>query len=78
MMNKELMDKLQFQAAAQVSPLLEGREWQRVYLEKYTQMVVEETMKEVDERTSPRGETSWFDSDKDWVRLHFGYGKLKQ
>lgn len=77
-MNKELLDKLQFQAAAQVNPLLKDREWQRVYLEKYTQLVVEETMKEVDERTFCRGETSWYDSDKDWVRLHFGYGELKQ
>ena len=72
------MDKLQFQAAAQVNPLLQDREWQRVYIEKLTQAVVEETLKEVDERTYHRGDTSWYNSDKDWVRLHFGYGKLKQ
>lgn len=47
-------------------------------VQNFAELMVEETLKEVDERTSPRGETSWFDSDKDWVRLHFGYGKLKQ
>lgn len=32
--------------------------------------------KEVDERTFCRGETSWYDDDKKWIRLHFGYGEL--
>lgn len=43
-MNKELLDKLQFQAAAQVNPLLKDREWQRVYIQKYTELIVREAM----------------------------------
>jgi hypothetical protein len=39
-MNKELLDKLVFQAAAQVSPLLEGKEWQKVYNEKFAELIV--------------------------------------
>lgn len=42
---------------------------------RYGQLVVEEAMEQVDERTFCRGECSWYDSDKDWVRLHFGYGR---
>lgn len=41
-MNKELLDKLQFQAAAQVNPLLKDREWQRVYIQKYTELIIKE------------------------------------
>ena len=41
-MNKELLDKLKFQAAAQVSPLLEGSEWQQVYSEKFAESMVKE------------------------------------
>ena len=41
-MNKELLDKLKFQAAAQVSPLLEGSEWQQVYSEKFAELIVKE------------------------------------
>jgi hypothetical protein len=39
-MNKELLDKLVFQASAQVSPLLEGKEWQKVYNEKFAELIV--------------------------------------
>lgn len=42
MMNKELLDRLQFQAAAQVNPLLQGREWQRVYMQKFVESIVHE------------------------------------
>ena len=41
-MNKELLDKLKFQAAAQVSPLLEDKEWQQVYSEKFAELIVQE------------------------------------
>lgn len=43
-MNKELLDKLKFQAAAQVSPLLEGSEWQKVYSEKFANLLLEDVM----------------------------------
>lgn len=45
-------------------------------IEKFAKLIVEETLKEVDERTFCRGETSWYDDDKKWIRLHFGYGEL--
>ena len=45
-------------------------------LEQFVKLIVEETLAQVDERTYCRGETSWYNDDKDWVRLHFGYGNL--
>lgn len=45
-------------------------------IQKFAELIVEETLKQVDERTYCRGETSWYNDDKDWVRLHFGYGKF--
>ena len=48
-MNKELLDKLKFQAAAQVSPLLEGSEWQRVFTEKFAELIVKECIQVVDD-----------------------------
>ena len=70
--------KLWGQAATTVSPLKTGAEWQRDFVLEFTRLIVEETMREVDERTWHRGDTSWYDSDKDWIRLHFGYGQLKK
>jgi len=43
---------------------------------KFAELIVEETLKQVDERTYCRGETSWYNDDKDWIRLHFGYGRF--
>lgn len=40
----ERIRELQFQAAAQVSPLLEGEEWQRVYNEKFAELIVREVV----------------------------------
>lgn len=39
-MNQRIKE-LQFQAAAQVSPLLEGSEWQRVFTEKFAELIVQ-------------------------------------
>jgi len=36
--------ELQFQAAAQVNPLLEGSEWQQVFVEKFTELIVQECL----------------------------------
>ncbi len=45
---------------------------------KFAKLVIEETLKQVDERCYTRGENQWYyDDDKKWVRLHFGYGGLK-
>jgi hypothetical protein len=46
---------------------------------EFARLIVEETLKQVDERTYGRGENQWYyDEDKEWVRLHFGYGKLHE
>lgn len=48
-------------------------------LEKFAELIVEETLKQVDERTYGRGENQWqYDHDKMWIRLYFGYGELKE
>ena len=45
--------------------------------EKFAELIIEETLAEVDERVYGRGENQWYyDVDKNWVRLHFGYGEL--
>lgn len=48
-MNKELLDKLKFQAAAQVSPLLEDKEWQQVYSEKFAELIVNECCQKLED-----------------------------
>lgn len=48
-------------------------------LETFVALIVEETLRQVDERTYGRGENQWYyDDDKRWVRLHFGYGELSK
>lgn len=51
-------------------------------LEKFAKLLIEETMKQVDERVYGRGHCQWYhEEDRKWIRLHFGYGglaKLKQ
>ena len=54
-MNEELLDKLKFQAAAQVSPLLEGSEWQQVYSEKFAELIVRECLDIVDDEGCGEG-----------------------
>ena len=47
------------------------------FAEKFAKLIVEETLKEVDERVYGRGENQWYyDDDKKWIRLYFGYGEL--
>jgi hypothetical protein len=58
-----------------------GDSWQSQvdFLQRFTELVVEETLRQVDERTYGRGENQWYyDDDKRWVRLHFGYGELSK
>ena len=46
-------------------------------LERFAKLIIEETLKQVDERTYGRGENQWYyDDDKRWIRLHFGYGEI--
>jgi len=46
-------------------------------IEKLVELVVEETLKQVDERCYTRGENQWYyEDDHRWIRLHFGYGEL--
>ena len=46
-------------------------------MEKFAELIVEETLKQVDERVYGRSENQWYyEVDKNWIRLHFGYGEL--
>ena len=42
-MNKRIKE-LQCQAAAQVNPLLEGSEWQQVFVENFAELIIKETL----------------------------------
>jgi len=65
---KQLMEE-----AGYAAPELAGRAHELVKL------IVEETLKEVDDRVYGRGENQWYyETDKEWIRLHFGYGKLAE
>lgn len=47
--------------------------------EKFAKLIIEETLKQIDDRVYGRGQNSWYyDDDKKWVRLHFGYGELHE
>jgi hypothetical protein len=46
---------------------------------RLVKMIVEETLKQVDEQCYGRWENQWYyEDDKRWVRLHFGYGDLHE
>lgn len=56
---------------------IEADSWKA--MEIFARLIVEETLAEVDERVYGRGENQWYyDEDKKWVRLHFGYGELSE
>jgi hypothetical protein len=66
-------------ACAMVSDGREGLGGYHMVLdpEKFAELIIEETLRQVDERCYGRGENQWYyDDDKKWVRLHFGYGEL--
>jgi len=65
----ERIKELQFQAAAQVSPLLEGSEWQRVFTEKFAELIVRECAS-----IAGKAEYSdtWFVPVEDTIKKHFG------
>ena len=52
---------------------------QRKDLERFAELIIEETLKQVDQQCYGRGENQWYyEDDKRWIRLHFGYGELKK
>ena len=57
----ERIKQLQFQAAAQISPLLVGAEWQREFTEKFAELIVKECVAIV-----------WNDKDQKRILKHFG------
>lgn len=59
----ERIKELKFQAAAQVSPLLEGSEWQRVFTEKFAELIVQECAELVEYNSKGAGRD---------IREHFG------
>ena len=79
-MNKELLDKLKFQAAAQVSPLLEGSEWQRVFTEKFAELIVKECIgccEQVISDPVPNDVDTWLNGGEQCIqeiKEHFGLG----
>lgn len=44
--------------------------------EKFAKLIIKETLEQVSERTYGRSENQWYDDDKKWIKLHFGYGEL--
>ena len=49
------------------------------FAEKFAELIIEETLTQVDEQCYGRGENQWYyNDDKRWIRLHFGYGELKK
>lgn len=66
---KKLIDK----AGSDVS----GKWLSLEHAENLVKLAVEETLKEVGQRTYGRGENQWYyEQDEQWVKLHFGYGPL--
>ena len=46
-------------------------------IERYTKLVVEETLTQVKERAYYTGDRDWSDEvDRPWIQLEFGYGSL--
>ena len=47
-------------------------------IQKFAELIIEETLSQVDEKCYGRGENQWYyEDDKQWIRLHFGYGEIK-
>lgn len=69
---KELAKK-----AGLIAPYGSDREGLRDFdYREFAKLIIEETLKEVDERCYGRGENSWhYEDDKKWIRMHFGIGK---
>lgn len=77
----EQIEKLLTQSAeyASVKEPTDRLAWQLVHWEKFAKLIIEETLNQVDEQCYGRGENQWYyDDDKRWIRLHFGYGELKK
>lgn len=54
-----------------------SKPWPLIDAEKFAKLIIEETMKQVDERCYGRSENQWYyEDDKRWIRLYFGYGEL--
>ena len=45
-------------------------------VDKFVKLLIEETLKQVDERCYGRGENQWYyEDDKRWIRMHFDDSK---
>ena len=66
----ERIKELQFQAAAQVNPLLEGSEWQQVFVENFAELIVRECADVADCTGMAFPVNGWVVGDK--IRKHFG------
>ena len=74
----ERIKELQFQAAAQVNPLLEGSEWQQVFVENFAELIVRECMRMCDvaavgyDSHGHTKEANGCASAREYIEEHFG------
>jgi hypothetical protein len=68
----ERIKQLQFQAAAQIPPLLEASEWQREFTKKFAELIVRECAKFLDENSgSDQCNNVWYPTPEEMLQ-HFG------
>jgi hypothetical protein len=76
----ERIKQLQFQAAAQISPLLVGAEWQREFTEKFAELIVRECIgccEQVISDPVPKSVDTWLNGGEQCIqeiKEHFGLG----
>ena len=68
----ERIKQLQFQAAAQISPLLVGAEWQREFTEKFAELIVGECIRKIENEASAYAEPVWALELVNDIKEHFG------
>ena len=68
----ERIKQLQFQAAAQIPPLLEASEWQAEFTKKFAELIVRECAKFLDENSgSDQCNNVWYPTPEEMLQ-HFG------
>ncbi len=70
---KQRIKELQFQAAAQIPPLLEASEWQAEFTKKFAELIVRECAKFLDENSgSDQCNNVWYPTPEEMLQ-HFGF-----
>ena len=69
---KQRIKELQFQAVAQIPPLLEASEWQAEFTKKFAELIVRECAKFLDENSgSDQCNNVWYPTPEEMLQ-HFG------